>query len=222
MTDLPMLFSAPMILALLAGRKTQTRRVLKPQPQTFITDQGTPCDVGVIHVEGDRRPRVTTGRVITLQEVPYAVSDRLWTRETWQLHGRASDVCTVVYKASINESWTEANEQFPDALAGRMQPRPFQAGWASPIHMPRWASRLTLTVTAVKVERLQDISEEDAEAEGCAPVQVPPDGGSAPHVEGYRDLWNSLHGSDAWAANPWVAALTFTVEQRNIDFGVAA
>jgi hypothetical protein len=87
----------------------------------------------------------------------------------------------------------------------------------SPKSMPRWASRLTLTVTDVRVQRLQDISEEDAIAEGASPVLVPPDGGSAPHVEGFRALWNDLHGPDAWDANPWVSAITFTVHHGNID-----
>lgn len=95
------------------------------------------------------------------------------------------------------------------------------------IHMPRWASRLTLTVTDVRVERLQDISEADAIAEGC-PVSTMP--GTIGHplcpvgfnemgtpIYWFRELWNSINGPDAWDANPWVVALTFDVARRNID-----
>jgi hypothetical protein len=83
--------------------------------------------------------------------------------------------------------------------------------------MPRWASRLTLHVEAVRVERLQAISEADAMAEGATPILLPPDGGSSPHVEGFRARWNTLHGPDAWDENPEVVVLTFCVERRNIE-----
>lgn len=89
--------------------------------------------------------------------------------------------------------------------------------WKPSIHMPRWANRITLTVTDVRVQRLQDIRENDAMAEGAPPVLVPPDGGSCPHVEGFRDIWNTIHGPEAWDANPWVAAISFTVQHGNID-----
>ncbi len=86
--------------------------------------------------------------------------------------------------------------------------------------MPRWASRLTLTVTDVRVQRLQEISEEDAltqkafryeAADACA-LRV-----AAILPRAFRDLWNSIHGPDAWDANPWVAAISFTVHRCNID-----
>lgn len=80
--------------------------------------------------------------------------------------------------------------------------------------MPRWASRLTLIVTDVRVQRLQDISRGDAMGEGC-PFQNMADGDDP--REWFRALWNSLHGPDAWDANPWVCALTFTVHRCNID-----
>ena len=88
--------------------------------------------------------------------------------------------------------------------------------------MPRWASRLTLTVTDVRVQRLQDISEADAVAEGCDAVLAltikRPNGAHPGNPrECYCDLWNSLHGHGAWDANPWVVAVTFTVQRGNID-----
>jgi len=98
--------------------------------------------------------------------------------------------------------------------------------WNPSIHMPRWASRLTLTVTDVRVQRLQDISAADSIAEGVECETCAAMAQSACHGKGcfssladFRALWNSLHGPDAWDANPWVVALTFTVEQRNIDAG---
>lgn len=232
MTDRPIIFSTPMIKALLVGSKTQTRRVLKPQPP------GTARYTGV-HYASDEPDTWFFNSPQGPAKVRQAFDegDRLWVRETWQIHSRASDLCSVVYKASINESWTEAHEQFPDTLAQGMQPKPFQAGWASPIHMPRWASRLTLTVTSVKVERLQDLSEEDALAEGvdhfAESLDRPGSWEGLSHTDrigmtqvlygsarrGYQHLWEMLHGPNAWAANLWVAAVSFTCEQRNIDAG---
>ena len=96
--------------------------------------------------------------------------------------------------------------------------------WRPSIHMPRWASRLTLTVTDVRVQRLQEISEEDARAEGAYPCEGGWSYGGSPLAGttargAFYCLWNSLHGPDAWSANPWVCALTFTVDRRNIDAG---
>jgi hypothetical protein len=89
-------------------------------------------------------------------------------------------------------------------------PREHQKGmWWPSIHMPREFSRISLKITNVKVERLQHISEADAEAEGAEPILVPPDGGGAPHVEGFQALWTSINGAASWEANPWVAVYTF-------------
>lgn len=107
-------------------------------------------------------------------------------------------------------------------------------GWRPSIHMPRWASRLTLIVEAVKVERLQDISEADAQAEGLLPYPHEGPGGMTvtswhwlhgkPEEETYctpqyafRALWNSINGADAWDANPFVVAVSFVVHRANID-----
>lgn len=227
MKDIPIIFSGPMVRALLDGRKTMTRRLLKPQPEICFVD-GKQLPVGILHVEGDPRPRLTIGRVIKAQEIRFAPGDRLWVRETWQLHSRATDLSTVVYRASINQSWTEAHEMFPAALAGNLQPRPFQEGWRSPLHIPRWASRLTLVVTDVKVERLQDISEADAEAEGVSKIRD-----HCFAIKGFdydlaglchsrpsialAKLWMHLNGDESWEANPYVVAITFTVHKQNID-----
>ncbi len=156
--------------------------------------------------------------------------DRLWVRETWQLHSLATDVGTVVYRASINGSWTEAHQLVPAQLlmGKRLQPKPFQEGWRSPLHLFRECSRLTLEVTGIKQERLHDISEADATAEGCKAVR------DSCHVfEGtgydkaglchsaastaFSILWDEINGPGAWDANPEVIAISFKVIKRNID-----
>lgn len=159
--------------------------------------------------------------------------DRLYVREKWQLHSRASDLCTVVYGASENLSWTEFHGQFPDVNAEGMSPKPFQEGWRSSLHMPRWASRITLEVTAVRVEPLQAISHEDCVAEGVEPL-----GGDGPNFYTvnlpngwnysqptprpcYETLWRELHGQGSWDANPDVLVVSFTPIAGNVDQLVA-
>ena len=191
MTDRPMTFKDPMVRALLAGTKTQTRRVLKPAADVL----GNSDAMWPVYLGGRR---IGTS-VSPDRAAPYAPGDRLWVRETWGMKWPDPKPEHVIYRADSHEL----------------------GGWRSPAHMPRWASRLTLTVTDVRMQRVQEISEADAVAEGVEPVLVPPDGGSCPHVEGFAALWSCIHGPDAWDANPWVAALTFTVERRNIDGGEA-
>lgn len=210
MTDRPIIFSAPMIRALLDGRKTQTRRVLKPQPAASTT-----CVEP--HPEyRDEWRAFADGEPLHSFFPPYAVGDRLWVRETWGLNHMDYDVPAPIPKVRPPSDKLRDDQliYFADEedaeIVSEMPRRPS-------IFMPRWASRLTLNVTGVKVERLQEISEDDAKAEGVrAPVNVSPDLGST-HVDGFGDLWDEIHGEGSWDANPWVVALTFTVEQGNID-----
>jgi hypothetical protein len=209
MTDRPIIFSAPMVRALLDGRKTQTRRVLKR------TD--------LMEWDGKEMRPIPVG---------YTPGDRLWVREAWQAHSWASDCVTIRYRAEERTAgFTQQIEQikYPggdkNALKYVAPQGPHR--WRPSIHMPRWASRLTLIVTDVRVQRLQNISEADAVAEGIEPdqfgawhcYQAEPKGPTfwACPRESFRTLWNSLHGPDAWAANPWVVAISFTVHRRNID-----
>jgi hypothetical protein len=186
MTDAkPIIFSGPMVRAILAGRKWQTRRVLKPQP-VAVTMVGVRWPDGVLTTHADNKGRL-----------PYLPGDLLWVRETW-----CNDIGSpseVSYRATAEEdSWQ------PDEVAAHR--------WRASIHMPRWASRIMLRVTEVRVQRVQDISERDAEAEGVKPVLVPPDGGSCPHVEGFAAFWNTLHAERpgcSWDDDPWVAAISF-------------
>ena len=222
MTDRPIIFSAPMVRAMLDERKTQTRRVLKPQPE-YIESSGR----WKWSLPPETRRNVTGGSVATGSRefweyapngsFPYAVGDRLWVREAF-IGPFAYEVNKYPPRDWGNKAiWFPADGPVPEKHAGQFWHR------ARPsIHMPRWASRLTLTVTEVRVQRLQDISEADAVAEGCDAVLAltikRPNGAHPGNPrECYCDLWNSLHGPGAWDANPWVVAVTFTVQRGNID-----
>lgn len=202
MTVRPILFSGPMVRALLDGRKTQTRRVLRA-PAPF-----DPSD--------DISVEVATGFV----EPQYRRGDRLWVREGHYLtdDGTAG---YAVYAENVSDVSAHL-EEIED-----LRTRHPLIDWSRhtrlrpSIHMPRWASRLTLTVTDVRVQRLWDISEKDAKAEGVPP---PPEG-IAPewshydsYVDVFADVWDSLNADRApWGSNPWVVALSFTVQRGNID-----
>ncbi|MGO8422310.1 hypothetical protein ACC807_11290 [Rhizobium ruizarguesonis] len=218
MTDRPILFSGPMVRALLDGRKTQTRRTLG-QFDVFRLSDGSEAPVSCLQIEGQLLPRVTIGRVMTERKLKAAVGDRLWVRETWQ------GLCFGDYqptKSSRCEVRYAATDPCADLDAeARGYP------WRPSIFMPRWASRITLTVTDVRVERLQDINDEDAIAEGAALVY--PNAMGGPYVESgepnvlvtpygwYRRLWDQINGVGAWDTNPWIAAYTFSVHRGNID-----
>jgi len=193
MSERPIIFSAPMIRALLDGRKTMTRRILKPQPE--LNSAGLwvfpPKWTAAAFVKWGQAAQTDEDGLRLLFEsekakaaLPYAVGDSLWVREAWRTTNPVS------YEADYNR---EPN----DGCRGRLRPS---------IHMPRWASRITLEVTAVKVERLQNMNRGDAMEEGC-PF---PNMAAGPNpLDWFRDLWTSLHGPGSWEANPWVAAITF-------------
>lgn len=195
MADKGIIFSAPMVRALLDGTKTQTRRVLKPTYGTL------------------EYLRDGTWRPIHTKVFP---GDRLYVREAHAL------VPVTAYRMSDGVE-QHTNPTDPDQAVvyregwERCAPR-----WRPSIHMPRWASRITLTVTDVRVQRLAEITLGDCWAEGCMTGRdlmaqgAIPQGAALPFGE-YRDLWNSLHGPDAWNSNPWVVASTFTVQRGNID-----
>ena len=211
MADRPILFSAPMILALLAGRKTQTRRILKPQP----TDEAV--------ASGCYAERIN--KLVAPSPIRFAVGDRLWCRETW-----CPDPNDIEDDGTISVSYrADGHHAFGlKPSAGWKLPLAAQRGGVPGIHMPRWASRLTLTVTDVRVERLHEISEEDALAEGIVQrgkAYGLPDwpGSKCLTFAGwaYLLLWADINGpTPEEKKNPWVAAYTFTVERRNVDRGL--
>lgn len=217
MADRPIIFSAPMVRALLDGRKTQTRRVLKPQPVGIGFLKVASVDWHKTKGWGAYNRELTR---IGDVRVPYAPGDRLWVREAFGVG------------VSTGNSWHA--DSGPGAM-NPLAPRRYRADgepgfcgrWRPSIHMPRWASRLTLHVSEVRVQRLQEISAADAVAEGCffkrwitgeyPEFDVGVDEDNRRLVSQFKTLWNSLHGADAWDANPWVCAITFTVERANID-----
>jgi hypothetical protein len=216
MADKPIIFSAPMVRALIEGSKTQTRRVLKEQPA--VAD--------AVFSGGRWQWRSwKTGCFLGDIRIPYAPGDRLYVREAWRTLNRFNDQ-PVPVGAMVA---FEADQPYAPGANGAPISNGGRAGRLRPsIHMPRWASRITLTVTEVRVQRLQEISEADARAEGCVmdtdglPDEVPHESGVGfvgwdSARDWYADLWESLHGPDAWSANPRVVAVSFTVQQGNID-----
>lgn len=167
MKERPILFSAPMVRAILDGRKTQTRRVVKLRNGQYMP----PSEKADIN--GWRQ---------MLRNCPYGQpGDRLWVRET-HFDAKRLNEGRILYRADGDVS---------------------RFGWTPSIHMPRSASRITLEVTGVRVERLQDISEADAVAEGVVWEQ----GQTAINV--FETLWESINGAGSWDANPWVWVVEF-------------
>lgn len=190
MADVGMIFSTQTIGALKAGTKTMTRRVLKPRKGLTL---GEVIQSGERDAEGYRCTREQ------VEEPTVAVGDRIWVKETWTPEGDPGPSFRADFGREVDtKGW----------------------GWRSGRFMPKAIARFWLDVTAVRVERLQEISEEDAAAEGM-PAPYFGDG-DAPFEEQavmvsrrmqFRNLWNRLHGAGAWDANPWVAAITFKVEK---------
>ena len=231
MADRPIIFSDPMVRALLDGRKSQTRRVLRPQPHQnsaglWVANFGRR---GFFQTTADQ----VAWSFLARGALPYAPGDRLWVREAWATVN--SDYGPGwAYRA--NSDFIEPEYDGEDFGAGpsfnyRKYPGEYSMWfddllsgvpghcWKSPIHMPRWASRLTLVVTDVRVQRLQEISEADAAAEGVDAVTMAdvPRQAAMSRRSDFAALWNSLHGPEAWASNPWVAAISFETHRTNID-----
>lgn len=194
-----MIFNAEMVRALLDGRKTQTRRPLNPQP-----DISPEWDSEKQHCEF-----YIADELVHTQICPFGQrGDRIWVRETFRLFDHsdecgASDHCscpptgTPIYRADFDD---------------------MESKWTPSIHMPRSASRITLEITEVRVERLQDMTQQDALAEGCehegwVPTYSDPDNSgmheSISARDNYADLWDSLYGN--WNDNPWVWVISFEV-----------
>lgn len=193
MKERPILFSGAMVRALLAGTKTQTRRVVKPQPEAM--HDGEPY----WFIGGYRAWTYRPAPPIPLRAggapvlCPYGQpGDRLWVRETFaRIDGQTRPWIETDYKATYTHG-----DRLGDSLGIRKK-------WSPSIHMPRDASRITLEITGLRMERLQDISEADAIAEG---VYTDP---ACPAYDAYAQLWDEINGSGSWAKNPWVWVIDF-------------
>lgn len=224
MKERPILFSGPMVRALLAGTKTQTRRICKPAMAhnlSHVVEVPDPQERGQIYngtTFGDEEGGIQFAS-------PYGgMRDRLWVRES---HWWFKDECdheTGYYPPALTA----------DDVEYRADGENKRHGWRPSIHMPRWASRITLEITGVRVERLHEISESDAIAEGipeesescercgdCGwlciggePQQCDAQGCGDGAIDAYRALWEEINGPGSWAQNPWVWVVEFKRVQQ--------
>jgi len=213
-----------MVRAILAATKTQTRRVVKPQPPEILPayapkvywpardrhmTHGDPDGAAYLQFE---RPGDYDGAHVMRGgfgfRCPYGQpGDRLWVREAWAWSGDGA--IPAFDRVRKGEVWFRAD---PERTSPGIR-------WRPSIHMPRWASRITLEVTGVRVERLQDISEADALAEGVTPNWEPGCSGRLmealggfsfrPAASAYAELWEQINGLGSWDANPWVWVVEF-------------
>jgi len=183
MREHPLLMKGPLVRATLEGRKTQTRRPVKPQPNLtphMEPVRPEPRDGGRwVFMTHTDRPSYSWAMGDVL--CPFGrAGDRLWVRETWTaaMH-EPKGPADCLYRADDNRGVEDLAE----------------AKWTPSIHMPRWACRLVLPLVSVRVERVQDITQDDARAEGVEPIR-----GS--YRDGFRAVWQDIYGT--WDANPWV------------------
>ncbi len=194
--------------AILDGRKTQTRRIMKPQPipDDYFCPYNGPRGGHVwpsknhkygLHVEGMLQNGEGDWEGLASDACHFGeVGDRIWVRETWAEAGAGAPEL-LLYRANYPTHVPSHYENVTPAEEIR---------WTPSIHMPRWASRILLEITDVRVERLNSISEEDAKAEG-APTECCVIGDK--HFLGFRSLWKNIYGDDSWQANPWVWVIEF-------------
>lgn len=201
MKERPIIFSAPMVRAILAGAKTQTRRVVKRYSADCIGwfDDGDGLWAQRFIDPSSGSPYLKSWRDRCPHGLP---GNRLWVRETW---GALPHMLDGFQRESLRYR-----------ADGEYQNEHGTWRWRPSIHMPRWASRITLEVTGVRVERLQDISAADAIAEGIEAEGDEWRDYLMPHTQccltprsSYRTLWESIHGPGSWDANPWVWVIEF-------------
>lgn len=232
MKERPVIFNGEMVRAILDGRKTQTRRVMKPQPE--------PCYRGghwwpsnafktMLHIEEQMQNGQGGWKGLAGDACPFGqVGDRLWVRETFMdLTGTGIEATTGKFEGLAYRADTPAGS-YGDEVR-----KDYGLKWTPSLHMPRKACRILLEITAVRVERLNDISEEDAKAEGVRAIGN--NFGNSPAYcdyllpnlddaaewynrasDSFKSLWKSIYGAESWRANPWVWVIEFRrVEVRD-------
>ncbi len=207
--EIPILMSGPLVRATLAGQKTQTRRPIKRENGALLA---------ALRLIRDLDPEFEWAeclcREIDPSDTPCATcasrfpglaaaGDRLWVRETWGIGSRPCPVEGgregIEYRADegfLQDDISLLPLHSADPPDGHTLDEYAKQGWRPSIHMPRWACRLVLPLVSVRVERVQDITEEDARAEGVEPI-------NGSYREGFRVVWRDIYGT--WDANPWVA-----------------
>jgi hypothetical protein len=213
MKERGMIFNDEMVRAILDGRKTQTRRIMTPQPADDIKRGAFPNPNFIGWISSLKHKNGGT----TAHFCPFGtVGDRIWVRETYQ---------GPLFDYEHMEAYLEDRSKFekPEFCVYRADGKPapefydaddnLHCFWRPSIHMPRWASRILLEITDLRVERLHDMSEEDAKAEGASPATykiTPPE---AVYRVGFGDIWRSIYGEENWLSNPWV----WVIEFKRID-----
>ncbi len=189
MRERPILLNSEMVKAVLDGRKTQTRRAISDKTLQLFS---------VAAMAGECHPLPGGNEVDQRSQSYYQEfcpfgkpGDRLWVRETFAYGSDFGEADVACFYRATDPGWDENDTA---------------ARWRPSIHMPRWASRITLEITGVRVERLNSISEEDAKAEG-APTECCVIGDK--HFLGFRSLWKSIYGDESWQSNPWVWVIEF-------------
>lgn len=221
MKERPILFSGPMVRAILEGQKTVTRRAMKHQPcrqPVMVPNGGANFWTNPLYIQGAMMGSQNHG-------CPYGQpGDRLWVRETWLEDPEDDGTWAYTqYMGCKGSPLSDIPKRFqkPDHCIFRADWNGPEMLWRPSIHMPRWASRILLEVTNVRVERLQGISEDQVLDEGIGDHRfdcdrpVEPDGypacscGSIGYIDAFADLWNTINGHGAWDANPWVWVVEF-------------
>lgn len=238
MRERGMIFNGEMVRAILEGRKGQTRRALTPRHIRMIE---TAASIGECYpLESGRHHE--NSQAYYREWCPYGtVGDRIWVRETWALLGN-EDACCIDWNGKLCKGdereaakiYCASCEQRPGDYGlwsipddadwkPHTENEKFEGAWRPSIHMPRWASRITLEITAVRVERLNDISDADAKAEGLdkshdfPDTYLTPKGDFADADIVFRRLWESIYGEESWQANPWV----WVIEFKRVEGGAA-
>ncbi|EPC5749808.1 hypothetical protein ACRZ40_000193 [Klebsiella pneumoniae] len=249
MKERGMIFNGEMTRAILDGRKTQTRRIMKAQPSEDFTPMNMALDAdykarwytpGIVDKDGCLQPAGKEVFGVANENEGYscpfgAVGDRIWVREAYRFPASLDDVSptgvgemavATGYRKPWAPTFYEFTGTFSDGWKGfETPPKVSDAGKLRPsIHMPRWASRILLEITDVRVERLNAISQEDAQAEGMEltgwrPTYSDPDSGGevmTPY-DNFAQLWESIYGEESWKANPWV----WVIEFKRVEGGAA-
>lgn len=228
MRERGIIFNAEMVRAVLEGRKTQTRRIIKNQrvgDNWSVQPAKNPRIPGHTH---DWWLPTATKPYSALPRCPYgAVGDRLWVRESsYAAELKPSGLSAVIYTADNALRLAEGDESVKAKWQKLFDYRGGTGLQVPSIHMPRWASRITLEITGVRVEHLQDISESDAVAEGIEPLPLEPDMPQFYHeyfpigiknglrcnmsaASSFSGLWEAIYGKESWQANPWVWVIEF-------------
>lgn len=209
------LFRDEMVRAILAGKKSQTRRVIKPQPsESWMAN----TDWSRYYKNGKKHLWIAHPEIATREiKCKYAPRDHVWVREAWRVEERKSDLVDGVrYRADdaflrIENTWTAAEQWVVANDNGRHGTK-----WRPSIFMPRWASRITLEITDIRVERLQAISEQDAKAEGvpnnhaCHWLDDDPGYMHDVYRRNFVRVWDEINGEKyPWASDPYVWAISF-------------